>query len=100
LSYCFRITAISASQTLAGPAFLIEPDSFIEQLGRDTALSDRNPCTTQMICHGRPMQVPTLGELHHVVTGLILGNQLLDFLWSKAALYLPPPGGLRSHPPA
>jgi hypothetical protein len=40
------------------------------------------------------MQAPTPGELLHAVASLVLGNQLLDLLWSEPALYLPLPGGL------
>ena len=68
-------------------------------IGWDTALSDRNSSSMQMLGHGCPMYIPSSDEILHAVAGLILLYQPLDLLLGEPPLHLPHLSGLRpTHP--
>jgi hypothetical protein len=100
LTHRLVVAVIALGEPLAGPALGVEAYGFLESLSWDTAFPNYNASTTQMLCHGRPMQMPASGELLHTVTGLILCNQLRNLIRSESALHLPLPRGFRFHPPA
>jgi hypothetical protein len=77
---------------------MVEASGLVELRIRDAPLANRNARSTQMLCDGRPMQVPPLGEPLHAVPSLILGNEPIDLPRRESALRLSLPGRLLARP--
>jgi hypothetical protein len=92
------VAAVTLGQSLARPAFAVQPDSLAESLVRHALSPEGHAGLAQVSGHGRPVQGPMCGERLHARAGLVLSNELIDLFYRQAALHLPLPHIPRSYP--